>query len=85
MKRLKVRFDLMEVIWDDAATMAQGWEPAADIRLDEQICLTVGFLVKETEQHLMIASTVDAEGNTNGRFQIPRQMVKSQRVLRKAS
>jgi hypothetical protein len=84
-KRLKVRFPLIEILWDDAATMVQGWEPADDIRLDEQMCVTVGFLVKETEQHLMIASTVDVDGNTNGRFQIPRQMVKSQRVVRKAN
>lgn len=84
MKRLKVPFPLIEIHWDDAATMVQGWEPAAEIRLDEQICVTVGFLVKETEQHLMIASTVDMDGNTNGRFQIPRQMIRSQRVVRKA-
>ena len=48
-----------------------------------QIALSVGFLVKETDDHIQIAQDTDADGAHNGRSQIPRGMVKRMKVLRK--
>ena len=68
-------FKLVAVVWDDAETET-GWDQPPD-KLEHKLCLTVGFLIKQTKHHLMIASTCDAEKNTNGRIQIPRAMVKT--------
>ena len=72
------RFPLVEVIWDDAET-SDGWEePTSDLK--PAIATTVGFLVRETDKHLLIASTYDPN-HTNGRIQIPIGMVVSRKVL----
>lgn len=84
-KRLKRPFqhyDLVECIWDDAAGFRHGWT-AKDEKLEPQLCLSVGFLIRETADHIMIAQDTDAEGQHNGRTQIPRGMLKNIKILRK--
>ena len=76
-------YPLIEVMWDDAATDAQGWEDPDEldgVKVDR--VMTVGFLVKESEAGLLIASTVCAEDTCNSRITIPRKMVVSIRYLR---
>ena len=72
------KYPLIEVIWDDAETN-DGWEePPVDLK--EALATTVGFLIRESEKHLLIASTYDPN-HTNGRIQIPVGMVVSRKVL----
>jgi hypothetical protein len=53
-----------------------------DEKPQPQLVKTVGFLVNESEHYLVIASTTD--GNwVNGRFQIPKGMVRSCKPLRR--
>lgn len=75
-------FDLVEVIWDDAAGLRHGWLAIADTVVP-QLALSVGFLIKDTPDHIIIAQDTDADGGHNGRSQIPRGMVKNIKVLRK--
>ena|SRR3990167_9591611 len=76
-------FPLVEIIWDDAAGLRHGWLSKTD-PLVPQLALSVGFLIKEDNDHIVIAQDTDAEGSHNGRSQIPRGMVKHIKVLRKA-
>jgi hypothetical protein len=70
------------VLWDDASGLRHGWAAKAEVLLPQH-AISVGFLIKETEEHIMIAQDTDGEGGHNGRSQIPRGMVKKIRVLRK--
>lgn len=76
-------YPLVEVIWDDAAGLKDGWT-AAHEKLDPYIALSVGFLLRDNGEHILIAQDTDGAGSHNGRTQIPRGMVKHIKVLRKA-
>lgn len=76
------RWDMVEVVWNDASALTDGW--AKDVERDEPaLALSVGFLIRETKEHIVIAQDVDGEGHHNGRSQIPKGMVKKLKVLRK--
>lgn len=81
-KRPTQIYDLVEVVWDDACGMKHGWT-AKDEPIEPFIVLSVGFLLRETTDHILIAQDTDGEGGHNGRSQIPKGMIKSMRVLRK--
>lgn len=81
-KRPFQNYPLVEVIWDDAAGLKDGWT-AKHEKLEPYIALSVGFLIRDTGEHIIIAQDTDAEGSHNGRTQIPRGMVKHIKVLRK--
>ena len=70
-KRPEQHYDLYEVWWDDAAG------PKA------QMVLSVGFLIVDEEEHIIIAQDTDENGAHNGRTQIPRGMLKKMKLLRK--
>jgi hypothetical protein len=77
-----IKFDLVEITWDDASSLEHGWVDPADEKPVPQLVKTVGFLVHEDENYVVIASTTD--GNwVNGRFQIPKAMVRSTKPLRR--
>ncbi len=78
---MATQLDLVEIIWDDASSLDHGWTDPAEERPTEQLVTTVGFLIAQTEKHLVIAHTTDGSW-VNGRFQIPRAMVKKMRSLR---
>ena len=81
-KRPHQRYDMVEVIWNDASELTSGWTD--EIEKDEPaLALSVGFLVRETKDHIVIAQDTDAQGHHNGRSQIPRGMVLRLKVLRK--
>lgn len=74
-------FDLVEIVWDDAAAHENEWTDVVQVK--PQLVLSVGFLVYAKRDYVVIAQDVDDEGGHNGRTQIPRGMVRSLRVLRK--
>jgi hypothetical protein len=66
-------------VWDDAEC-DDGWAPAPALK--QALVLTVGFLVKESKEHICLAHSITTgEHNTNGRIQIPKKMIKKQRIL----
>jgi len=81
-KRPEQHYDLIEVVWDDAAGFRHGWT-AKEETLIPQLAISVGFLIRESEDHILIAQDTDAEGSHNGRSQIPKGMVRNQKILRK--
>lgn len=82
LKRPPQRFDMVEVWWDDATGMTQGWIDNSELKIIPCIVITVGFLVKETSDFIIIASDIDGHDNHNGRTQIPRGLVKKIKVLK---
>jgi hypothetical protein len=48
-----------------------------------QMVISVGFLISDEQDHIIIAQDTDDGGAHNGRTQIPRGMVKKMRLLRK--
>lgn len=82
MKRPAQKYDLVEIIWEDASDAEQGW--TKDVDDDEPaLALSVGFLVKQTKERVYLAQDLDSEGHHNGRGKIPRGMVRQIKVLRK--
>lgn len=75
-------YDLVMVLWNDAAGIRHGWAAKSET-LEPYLAVSVGFLIQETAEHIRIAQDVDGEGSHNGRTQIPRGMVKKIKVLRK--
>lgn len=73
---------MVEVIWDDAAGLRHGWMDRLETP-KPQLALSVGFLVVDNNQHIIIATDTDADGGHNGRTQIPRGMVRRLKILRK--
>ena len=75
-----VPYRMMEVVWDDACTDI-GWE-GANKKIKHELVLTVGFLVQNTDEHIVIASTIcEGENDTNCRIQIPLGMIKHIREI----
>lgn len=70
----KYVYRLVEVIWDDAA-VETGWVDPS-IALQNQLVTTVGFLVNESDKHMLIASTY-SDQHVNATIQIPKGMVQS--------
>lgn len=77
-------YPLVEVVWDDAAN-DNGWEIASEVEMGEELVMTVGFLIKKTRKHILLAASLSKAGegeyHTNTRQQIPCGMIKSMRVL----
>lgn len=74
--------ELVEIKWDDASALEHGWADPKDEKPVAQIVTTVGFLVADTTDYVVIAHTTDGQF-VNGRFQIPKGMIRTIRPLRK--
>ncbi len=75
----KYKYDLVEIKWEDAAS-SHGWEELEETDIEEELALTVGFLIKENGSRVVIAATCGTT-DSNNRIQIPRGMIRSMRVL----
>lgn len=77
------KYPMVEVVWDDASELLAGWTDEIE-KTEPQLALSVGFLIIDAKDHIVIAQDLDEHGQHNGRSQIPRGMVKRIKVLRKA-
>ena len=82
LRRPEQHYDMVEVVWDDAAGFRDGWKDKTD-PIEPQLALSVGFLIVDAPDHIILASDTDERGAHNGRTQIPRGMVKRIKILRK--
>ena len=75
--------DLVLVTWDDAASVDQ-WRPIEDAASDKPAIIeTVGFVVYNDRSHLTLAGSY-YDRTVCSTMLIPRAVVKSVKVLRKA-
>jgi hypothetical protein len=77
-------YDLVEIIWDDATT-DHGWEGVSEIELGGELVTTIGFLIKQNRQYVMVGASIycddSGEHSFNARVQIPKGMIKKQTIL----
>ena len=74
MEKLK-RPALVCVYWVDAET-GHGWESNRDIVATVPVVITVGFLVAESDECVVVASTVSKDAlDNNARISIPVGMI----------
>ncbi len=66
-------FPLWRVEWIDS-TNRGGWQEAGK-DLDLSKCITVGFLVKDNDERVVIASSIDDNDEIANLTAIPRQVV----------
>ena len=71
---------IVAVLWDDA-TALEGWSHGEEPK--PCLILSVGFLVKKTKKHIILAMDLAPDGMQCGRGQIPRGMIKQIKTLRK--
>lgn len=76
-----LRFQIVEVIWDDAAAHKPEWTD--EVEIGNNLVRSVGYLVYCKRDCVVIAQDLDTDGEHNGRTQIPRGMVKKMTILRK--
>lgn len=77
------KHDLVLITWDDAGELALGWVQDSEIVPKELLVYSVGFLVKKTPKHIVLASTVGEPSANTNQFQIPRKMIKSIEIILK--
>jgi len=68
---------IVQVSWIDAVADS-GWEEKTKAEIHH--CVTVGFLIDETEEALCIASTW-SHNQTNARIHIPKAWINNRKVL----
>jgi len=68
------KYSLVVVIWDDATALDDGWGETPET-LGPSFAISAGFLVRENKDYILLASSFD-ENHTNGRFQIPKAIIK---------
>ncbi len=86
LKRPNQKYPLVEVIWDDATSISQGWKNKEEFDkelIKPEIVLSVGFLVKDSTEHIILAMDTDSDGDHASRSQIPKGMIKKIKILRK--
>ena len=77
------RFPVVEVIWEDAHS-TMGWVPPEGVddfvKADEGIVVDVGYLLEETEEHVLLATKISAGGQFGGLMKIPRTWCKITKI-----
>lgn len=79
-KKPTYKHPLVEIQWIDAET-DHGWEEDHEVEVELPIAVTIGFLVRETDDAFLIASTYSGT-STNARIKIPKGMIKEYKLLK---
>ena len=78
---MKLRHDLVLITWDDAAELNLGWMDEAEVEARPMVVRTVGFVIRKTRRHIIVASTIGDHAHCHAQFQIPRQMVQTMQTI----
>jgi hypothetical protein len=82
-RKVDYRYDLVQVVWDDAHSLA-AWEEDTDAPLEPCHILTIGFLIREDEKYIKVADSYVIDGTDfSGTTQIPKGMLIDVKVLKK--
>lgn len=79
-KKSKYKHPLVELLWVDAET-THGWEEHMEADVLLPTAITVGFLIRETDDAYLVASTY-SDSATNARIKVPKGMVKQMSLLK---
>lgn len=76
----KFPYPLIMVEWKDAQT-SHGWEEETEADINLPTVVTIGFLIRETNEAFLISSTVGFDRTNNSRLLIPKGMVTNSKLL----
>jgi hypothetical protein len=76
----KHKYPLIRLDWIDAESGAAEWIEPSEIDGTLPAVTTIGFLIKETEDTYIIASTI-TDTHINGQFKVPKGMTKQKHEL----
>lgn len=79
-KKTKFPYPLVLIEWKDAQT-SHGWETEMDADTLLPTVLTVGFLIRETQDAFLVSSTIGLDKTNNSRLLIPKGMVTDSRLM----
>lgn len=69
------------VEWIDSES-DHGWGKIKDSEISTALCITIGFLVKENKDFIMMSHSWDKENDSiNGTIQIPKVAIKKKRKV----
>jgi hypothetical protein len=78
-----VKMDVVHIKWIDSES-AHGWEDIEEIVRDFSLVHTVGLLLEETPEHVVVVLNFDPENNhINGRIHIPHVAIKEMATIYK--
>jgi len=79
---IKYPIPLAEIVWHDAAT-TYGWELHDDVDTEEELMITIGFIIAKGKSTIVVASSIDKEhhAQSNSRIKIPIAMIQSIKEL----
>lgn len=83
-EKFKTRYPYQEIWWMDAAALDGGWlsiEEFQRLKKGPEVVLTRGWIIDETETDIYYCCDVGPKGETNGRGQIPKNMILERRDL----
>jgi hypothetical protein len=78
------RPEIRLVTWVDSASQT-GWESDSEYRtLVPAVCVTVGFVMGETAEYLLLGLSLDDGTTMNGAISIPKVAIRRSTTLRKS-
>ncbi len=79
-RRPKFKYPLVWIMWDDAS-VDNSWVDPEHLQIDATPNVTTGFLIKETDNHVVVVSTYSNEFWVNAVVQIPKGMITARGVI----
>jgi hypothetical protein len=74
-------YEMVQVVWHDAHAVNE-WQSTSDISQEPCVISTVGFLIPSAKpNHVVVAQSIDPDGNLDGVLSIPEGMVVKVSVL----
>ena len=79
-------YDMIHVVWTDSCAPGWGWCDLIDLEMHEFLVDSVGFLIEEDDDSLMLAMSFAQEdpNKLNAPFVIPKCCIKERYLLKEA-
>lgn len=80
-------YDMVHIVWTDSCAPGWGWNDLIDLEMSEYLIDSVGFLIEEDDDSLMLAMSFAQEdpNKLNAPFVIPKCCIKERNILRKGT
>ena len=76
------RWSVVQVSWVDSEQSVSGWVPVTDIPRESVPCVSVGYLVRQTEDYIALSMSYDEQNeNIMGWHTIPKVAITGVDVL----
>jgi hypothetical protein len=74
-------YETVQAVWHDAHAINE-WQSVSDISSEPCVIITTGFLIPNAKpNHVVVAQSIDPDGNLDGVLSIPEGMVVKVSVL----